>query len=90
MLGSYEKTEATDVEKNAVANLMLACGLASQMNYSPGESGATSLNGAQGLCNYLGCTQAGIVLAEWLNPDQLEEFVYDSVSYTNQTQPKNL
>ncbi|MDE5683421.1 MAG: C10 family peptidase [Muribaculaceae bacterium] len=79
MLGSYEKTEATDVEKNAVANLMLACGLASQMNYSPGESGATSLNGAQGLCNYLGCTQAGIVLAEWLNPDQLEEFVYDYI-----------
>lgn len=80
MLDNYEKTTPTDAQKTAVANLMLACGMASQMNYSSGQSGATSLNGAQGLYTYMGCSQAGIVLTDWMNPDQLNEFVYDYIS----------
>lgn len=80
MLDSYTNNSGSAEERLAVADLMLACGMASQMNYTSNESGATSLNGAKGLYQYMGCTQAGIVLGSWYAPDDLEDFVYDYIS----------
>lgn len=42
MLNTYNSSSPT-VSKNAVANLMLACGVGLHMNYSSGESGASDI-----------------------------------------------
>lgn len=69
--------QTTPEQNKAVANLMLACGYASKMNYSPSQSGATSVDAAQGAFNYLGCSQVGIVLGDWLSFEDLNNYVYD-------------
>lgn len=74
--------KSTPEQNDAVANLMLACGLASQMNYAPSESGATSVNAAQGAYNYFGCTQAGIILGGWLSFEDLNDYVYNYLAET--------
>lgn len=43
---------STQEERNAVATLMLACGISVDMNYSPGESGASTIVMGTSLINY--------------------------------------
>ncbi|MCI9054779.1 MAG: hypothetical protein HFJ87_06520 [Muribaculaceae bacterium] len=45
---------SADCEKEAVAALVQACGMAAKMDYSPTFSGATDLDAALGLMSYLG------------------------------------
>lgn len=81
MLDDYtESNPGTAEEQLAVANLMLACGVASQMNYSPSSSGATSLAGARGFYANFGCTQSGLVLREWYSPDEWDEYIYNYIA----------
>ncbi|MCM1451031.1 MAG: C10 family peptidase [Clostridium sp.] len=69
--------KSTPEQNLAVANLMLACGMASSMDYSPSSSGATSLNGAKGAFTYFGCSQAGILFGDWLEFEALNDYVYN-------------
>lgn len=78
MLDNYSaNSQSTDRQKLAVANLMLACGMSDQMNYSSSMSGATSLAAAQGAYNHMGCTHAGIILGDWLSHEDLQNYVYN-------------
>lgn len=52
MLDSYG-IRATDTQRNAVATLMYACGVAAHMDYNPDGSGATSFAVANGLIDHL-------------------------------------
>ena len=61
----------------AVANLMYACGIVSNMDYSPSSSGANTINSAQGLYKYMGCKEASIVLRDWYNPEDWDNLVYN-------------
>ena len=76
MLNYYDANSPAE-NKLAVADLMLACGLMSGMDYSPSSSGATSADGAMGMYKYMGCTEASIVLGSWFNQEKLNAFVYD-------------
>ena len=51
MLPQYTGNE-TEAQKQAVANLMLMCGTAVEMDYSKEFSGAIGLDAATALCNY--------------------------------------
>lgn len=53
MLDTYG-SDATDAQKNAVAQLMFACGAASQMDYTPSSSGASSFVAAIAMTQYFG------------------------------------
>lgn len=53
MLDEYTDA-ATEAQKNAVARLMLACGMASQMDYNDSFSGATDTEAALGAIAHLG------------------------------------
>lgn len=80
MLDDYtDANPGTDEEQLAVANLMLACGVASQMNYSPSSSGATALNGARGFFTNFGCTQTGFVFRDWYTPEQWDDYIYNYI-----------
>lgn len=59
MLDTYDSS-ATSTQKTAVATLMYAVGLASQMDYSPYESAASDVFMSSGLVNNLGY-QPGII-----------------------------
>lgn len=50
---SYDNSSSS-VEKEAVALLIQACGMATRMDYSPTFSGATDFDAALGLMSYLG------------------------------------
>lgn len=75
MLNVYDKT-SPEVSNQAVANLMYACGVASQMNYTPSASGASSPNSVRGMYNYFGFKDVGMLLGDWMNIDELEDYVY--------------
>ena len=49
---------ATDLQKKAVANLMLYCGAASKMDYTNSSSGAQSWDAYEGLKKYFGISSA--------------------------------
>lgn len=75
MLDTYTEESPAD-SKLAVANLMLACGYASAMEYSPSSSGAIISTSAQGLYKFLGCREAAYVAREWYTPDAWDEYIY--------------
>jgi uncharacterized repeat protein (TIGR02543 family) len=56
MLDSY-RNGYTATQGKAVANLMLACGVAVNMDYNVDGSGSNSLNQLKGLVNYMGYDQ---------------------------------
>lgn len=76
MLDVYT-AQSPEQNKRAVADLMYACGVVSSMDYSPSSSGATSLAGATGMYNYMGCKEASVVLRSWYNPDDWDTFIYN-------------
>lgn len=54
MLPQYSKVEYNETQAKAVAELMYACGVAVEMDYSPSESGAYSSDVPSALINYFG------------------------------------
>ena len=79
MLDVYGST-ATATQQNAVATLMYACGVASQMNYTLSASGANSLVAATGMINYLGYDK-GIVdyYRDYYSLDDWNKLVYNQL-----------
>ncbi len=53
MLDTYTASSGTAAQRDAVATLMYACGMASSMDYSPTASGAADYDLAVGLVDYL-------------------------------------
>lgn len=53
MPSSYTAGHYTTEQAQNVATLMYDCGVFSEMNYAPGNSGALTLTAAQGLVNYM-------------------------------------
>lgn len=74
MLPTYTGTDETEEEINAISTLMLACGVACDMDYTPDMSGATPNAMYQGLIKYLNY-DSGMYLTsrdyytadEWMN-----------------------
>lgn len=60
MLASYDGG-SNETQRDAVAELMLACGMAVEMQYTSGESGVSLATAAPGLVNYLGYDPRGTV-----------------------------
>lgn len=54
MLPEYERGSYTDEQADAVAQLMYACGVAVDMEYSPSASGAAAFKTAQSFIDYFG------------------------------------
>lgn len=54
MLDDYSRTQATDIQKKAVADFIHICGDAVQMMYSPFASGAYDQEVAKAMVNYFG------------------------------------
>lgn len=53
MPSTYTAGQYTTAQAQNVATLMYDCGVFSEMNYAPGNSGALTLTAAQGLVNYM-------------------------------------
>ena len=53
MLPAYTSGQYNATEADAVAELMLACGVAASMNYTPSESGAVTTTALAGMMDYL-------------------------------------
>lgn len=83
MLDAYPNSgnDATAAQRNAVATLMKACGVATDMDYSPYASGAYSRNVGVGLINYLKYDR-GIEFMErmYYSPTEWEDIVYEQVA----------
>lgn len=81
MLDIYENGNYTEEQANAVAELMLACGRASLMNYSPSASGALDINMQAGLIQYLKYNPGtGIHRRDYMSLDKWEEMVYGELA----------
>lgn len=80
MLDVYTES-ATEVEKNAVANLMLACGVATDMHYSVNESGAYTFIVPDALINFFGYDgNAHQIYREDYNIKDWEEVMYNELA----------
>lgn len=81
MLDRYHNTNTTDAQKNAVANLMYACGVSIDMQYSPVESGATDMSVPYALVNYFNYDK-GIryLLRDYYTTAQWEEIIYNQLA----------
>lgn len=80
MLDSY-KSSSTSKQKQAVAQLMVACGMAAQMQYGVSSSGAYDTNASVGLINYL---KYDISIMNAMRPfyslNQWNQLLYNSLS----------
>lgn len=54
ILKQYVSGQYNDTQANAIAQLMLACGVACDMNYDPSASGSSVYTAVSGMKNYLG------------------------------------
>lgn len=80
MLDTYNGSESS-ASKQAVANLMYALGVASDMNYSLTGSGANSYQAAIGLANYMRYQDGIVVYSRNLFPvAQWDETVYNELT----------
>lgn len=76
MLDSYNG-EYTDVQANAVAQLMLAIGIGEHMNYSPSESGASSVFISPLLYEHLGFDKGvALMRREYFSAVDWDEMMY--------------
>ncbi len=65
----------------AVAELMLACGMAVEMDYSPVFSGATDMSAAIGLTEYFGFSKSlDLQYRDFYRIDRWSEMIYDELS----------
>lgn len=74
ILDTYTGYEST-TQKNAVANLMLACGAAAQMDYTPNMSGAYDANLFTGLAEHLGYTADYLAMKYYYTPEEWMELI---------------
>lgn len=79
ILPTYTGNEST-TEKNAVANLMLACGAAAQMDYTPSMSGAYDDNLFTGLAEHLGYTADFIAKKYYYTPEEWMDLIKTELS----------
>lgn len=80
MLDVYDET-ATAVQKNAVANLMFACGVACEMNYGVNASGANTYYAAKGMIDYFSYDPGIKVLERNYYPmNEWSQIVYDELA----------
>ncbi|MBR1688415.1 MAG: C10 family peptidase [Prevotella sp.] len=83
MLDSYSYGNYTQTQADAVAQLMLDCGVAADMMYGPsssGGSGAYSDEAAAGLRTYFGLEGATCLVREDYTEAQWMELVYNEIS----------
>lgn len=79
MLNVYNSS-ATQAQKDAVAQLMYACGVAVNMNYSPNSSGALSALIASAMYNYFDYDKAVLVMdRDFYGLIEWEDIVYDQL-----------
>ena len=79
MLDSYDSS-STQTQQDAVAQLMYACGVAVDMDYSPTESGAQSAAVAAALYNYFNYDKSVVVMyRDYYNLYDWEDIVYDQL-----------
>ena len=76
MLPQYSKVEYNETQAKAVAELMYACGVAVEMDYSPSESGAYSSDVPNALINYFGYNKnIGYVSRNYFNTSEWMEML---------------
>lgn len=81
MLNVYD-SDATATQNKAVANLMYSCGVAVDMNYTPSESGASSMEIAPAMINYFGYDKGlHYVPRDYYGLEDWENLVYENLSY---------
>lgn len=80
MLDEYDES-ATEVQRQAVARLMLACGMASGMQYSTTFSGATDIDAAMGLVKYMGYDRSmQLRFRDFYTIDEWNSMIYNELS----------
>lgn len=81
MLLNYTSDNYTTTQADAVAELMYACGVAVEMDYSPVESGASTLYIAPALYKYFGYSDAAIMpFRTFYTSDEWNQMVYDQLA----------
>ncbi|MCM1318407.1 MAG: C10 family peptidase [Bacteroides sp.] len=79
MADSYGSFSSTS-QKNAVATLMHACGVSVDMDYTPNESGAPSMNVASALTNYFGYDKGvRYLMRDYYGMAEWEDLVYNQL-----------
>lgn len=79
MLDTYDSSiRATEAQRNAVATLMYALGVAGKMNYGTSASGATSTNVGQGLLKHFGIDES----LEYVFRDSYELYEWENIIYS--------
>ena len=72
---------ANDLQRTAVANLMLYCGVGAKMDYTSSSSGAQSSDAHQAFVNYFGCSQARFVTyADVSTDEEWDRIVYQEMA----------
>lgn len=85
MLNNYKSGSYTEEEGNAVATLMMHCGVAVEMNYTSTGSGAYSSEARNGLVTYFGYHEnMGIVYRSYYSLEQWMDMLYAEL---NQNRP---
>ena len=80
MLDKYVNGNWTAEQADAVATLMLACGVAVNMDYSPNASGAYSDQAADGIRTYFGVETAHLVERDYYSDEEWMELVYTELA----------
>ena len=81
MLDKYNGNKDPEVNRLAVANLMKACGIACNTNFTTTASGAAAAAVAAGLINYFDYDYTAIyLLRSWFNLSKWQKMVYDEVA----------
>ena len=79
MLDEYDAS-ATAAQNNAVATLMLGCGVAFKMDYTTSFSGATDMEVCQGLTEYLGFDKSmKLLYRDFYTAARWNDMVYDDL-----------
>lgn len=76
----YSAYSYTATQASAVADLMLACGVASVMDYASDGSGAYTNNAAEGLIQYMGITTADFKERDYYSDTEWMTMVYEELS----------
>lgn len=81
MLNNYTSGGYTEEQGNAVATIMLHCGVAVEMNYTPTGSGAYSSEACNGLVQFFGYNEnVGIVYRNYYSLEQWMNMVFTELN----------
>ncbi len=81
MLDTYKQVSYTTTQRDAVALLMHACGVAASMGYSSSSSGAVSARGCAGMVNYFQYDpMGGFYNREWFYAREWNDRMYAEVA----------